>query len=149
MRRTRHEYWQRPTAAAIDALMSSRAAHEHDEPSATATESKLRAFDLTSHHAVASAATVPNLLTFWEVWEAMGERGGFYVRKPAWHDRNRFLVAGVAAHNERPGQKVVLGRYCEGPFGSRASRLSQELDLRCWEFAGVTTRRLQEDGARP
>jgi len=149
MRPIRHEYWQRPTAAAVHALLSSRAAHEHAEPPATATETKLRAFDLTSHHAVASAATVPNLRTFWEIWEAMGERGGFYVRKPVWHDRNRFLVAGVADHNEKPGQKVVLGRYCEGVYGSRSSRLTQALDLRCWEFGGVSVRRARDDGVQP
>lgn len=142
-------HWRRPAAAAVEAFLSSRAAHEHDEPSATATESKLRAFDLTSHHAVATAATVPNPLTFWDLWEAMGERGGFYVRKPHWHDRNRFLVAGVVDHRDEPGRKVVLGRYCGGPDGTRAARLTNDLGLPCWVFAGLSNRRLMQDGAAP
>jgi hypothetical protein len=127
--------WRRPTAADLDLL--SRAAHERAEPPATVTASKLLQRDL---HLGDPAAAPPPRRTFWEIWSDLGERGGFYIRKPYWSPTNRFCVAAVVDHNDRSGRKVVLGRYCE-PGASRAARLTQDLDLRTWLFDGLTLSR--------
>lgn len=146
----RQRVWRSPSAEEMSAFLSSRAAPEHAEPPATATESKLLQCDLERHSGEGLTVPARNLLTFWEIWEAMDERGGFYIRKPLWRPSNRFLVANVVEHRDHPGQRIALGRYCEDGGSSHSSRLTQQLELRVWQFAGVTrNRELYGDGELP
>lgn len=146
----RQRIWRSPTADEMAAFLSSRAAIEHAEPLAAAAESQPVQPGAHPGLGEASTATVQNLLTFWEIWEAMDERGGFYIRKPTWKPENRFVVANVVEHRDDPGQRCVLGRYCQDGGGSWSSRLTQNLELRVWEFAGVTrNRELYGDGHEP
>lgn len=122
-------------------LNSSRAAFEHAKPRG-AMYGRPPSFGSADRSTPQRPSTPPE--TFWALWEAMEERGGFYVRKWHWSAGRRFLVAAVEDHRDLQGQRVVLGRYCE-PAGMRAARLDRDLDQPLWVLCGVTGRRKAED----
>lgn len=144
----RQRPWRSPTPADVSAfLASSRAASEHAEPPATATETKLLTVSTSQAQPMSQATITQNLLTFWELWEAMQERGGFYCRKMYWQPGSRFCVASVVDHSQQPGVRIALGRFYDASGTGKRARLTKDLALRVWEFGGVTGQRIFEDCA--
>jgi hypothetical protein len=144
----RQRVWRSPLPADVEAfLVSSRAAHEPAKPPATATETKLLTAGASQGHLVSPRPGTHNLLTFWELWEAMQERGGFYCRKMYWQAGSRFCVASVVDHSAHPGVRIALGRFYDASGTGKRARLTKDLELRLWEFGGVTGQRVTEDCA--